>query len=326
MLIAGGHAPTGEVKRMQIPKQTISDTFGRRRFLKAAGLGAAGAMLGTAGCIAAADKGFPPAKRTTYGDAADLGDGEVTPFVSTTKKGKPTFVGVRLTADALGGLPTDEGAHLHLPLPGDSSSPYEWVGVDWNPAGHPPPNVYTVEHFDFHFYTLSEADVEAIPFGIAAYDIPDEQRPAGYITEGEGGAPARVIAPRMGEHLLDSTAPEFNDAAFTHTFIYGVYARSIDPEAPDRIAEDVPLGPGGEEIDVPVYGEGSEGELIFAEPMITKAFLEQRNEEATASIGMPEVFAEEGEYPTAYAVRYHGDEDAYTITLESFEPFDAAPE
>lgn len=126
----------------------------------------------------------------------------------------------------------------------------------------------------------------------------------------------------MGEHLLDSTAPEFNGDEFSHTFVYGMYDTSIDPETPDRVAEDVPLGPGGEEIDVPVYGEGGEGELIFTESMITKAFLEEQNEEVNAAIGTPEVFAEAGYYPTAYAVRYHGDEDAYTITLESFEEFD----
>lgn len=311
---------------MSAPNETGSYRFGRRPFLKATGLGATGAILGTAGCISAANEGFPPAKQTTAGEAVALGHGEVTPFVSTTKNGKPMFIGVKLTADALSGLPADEGAHLHLPFPDDNSSAYKWVGVDWNPAGHPPPQVYTVEHFDFHFYTLSEAEVDAIPFGIAAYDIPDEQRPDGYITEGEAGAPARVIAPQMGEHMLDSTAPEFNDGDFSHTFIYGVYDRSINPDAPDRIEEDVPLGPGGEEIDVPVYGEGNEGELIFAEPMITTAFLEEQNEEVTTSIGMPEVFPEGGYYPTAYAVRYHGGEDTYTITLESFEQFDAVPE
>lgn len=298
----------------------------RRPFLKAAGLGATGALLSTAGCIASADKGFPPANQTVFGEPSELGNGTVTPFVSTNENDKPTFVGVQLTADALDGLPTDSGTHLHLPFPDHSSSTYKWVGVDWNPAGHPPPDVYTVEHFDFHFYTMSQIDVEAIPFGIAAYDIPDEQRPVGYITEGEGGAPARVIAPQMGEHLLDSTAPEFNDGDFTHTFIYGVYDRSIDPDAPDRIAEDVPLGPGGKEIDVPVYGEGSEGELIFAEPMITNVFLEEQNEEVTTAIGMPAVFPEAGYYPTVYAVRYHSNEDAYTITLESFDRFEAATE
>lgn len=99
----------------------------------------------------------------------------MTPFVSATRDGKPTFVGVHLTADVLNGLPTDEGAHVHLPFPDGSSSTYQWVGVDWNPAGHPPPEIYTVEHFDFHFYTMSEADVGAIPFGIAEYDVPDEQ-------------------------------------------------------------------------------------------------------------------------------------------------------
>ena len=301
-----------------------SSSLGRRSFLKAAGVSATGAILSTAGCTALAADGFPPEDQTEYGESATVGDGDVSTFISSNKNDKPRFVGVRFSADALLGLPTDEGMHLHLDLPEDNPTNYQWLGVDWNPAGHPPPDVYTVEHFDFHFYTMSEADVEAIPFGIAAYDIPDEQRPAGFLTEGEMGAPARVIAPAMGEHMLDSTAPEFNGGDYTHTFVYGVYDSSIDPNDPDDIVEDVPLGPGGEEIDVPLYGVDSTGELTFTEPMITKAFLEEQNEEVTTAIGMPAAFPVAGHYPTEYAIRYLGNDDAYTVTLEAFEPFDAA--
>jgi hypothetical protein len=39
---------------------------------------------------------------------------------------------------------------------------------------------------------------------------------------------------------------------------------------------------------------------------------------------MPERFPEAGRYPTEYAVRYHSDDDAYTVTLERFEPFEAS--
>lgn len=311
---------------MSTPTKNSDFGISRRPFLKAAGAAATGAILSTAGCTstAFAANAFPPEKHTEYGDSAALGDGEVSTFVTANENGKPRHVGVQFSADALEGLPEDEGAHLHLHLPEDNPTHYEWVGVDWNPAGHPPPGVYTVEHLDFHFYTMSEADVEAIPLGLAAYDIPDEQRPDGFITEEEAGAPGRVIAPAMGEHLLDSNAPEFDGGEFSHTFIYGVYDPSIDPESPDDIIEDVPIGPGGAEIDVPLYGVGSAGELTFAEPMITKAFLEEQHEEVTADIGMPDVFPVAGHYPTEYAVRYHGNDDAYTVTLDAFEPFDGA--
>ena len=63
-----------------------------------------------AGSAAAKDrdrKGFPPSQ-TAWGDAADLGNGEVKTFVTLTRKGKPKFVGVYFDAAALSGLPEGE--------------------------------------------------------------------------------------------------------------------------------------------------------------------------------------------------------------------------
>ena len=36
-------------------------------------------------------------------------------------------------------------------------TPFQWVSVNWNPMGHPPPAppVWAVPHFDFHFYIMA---------------------------------------------------------------------------------------------------------------------------------------------------------------------------
>ena len=37
---------------------------------------------------------------------------------------------------------------------------------------------------------------------------------------------------------------------------------------------------------------------------------------------MPQPMPDDGRYPTEYTVRYHADEDAYTVTPELFNPFE----
>lgn len=33
------------------------------------------------------------------------------------------------------------------------------MGLNWEPSGHPTEGVYTIPHFDFHFYMISEEEV-----------------------------------------------------------------------------------------------------------------------------------------------------------------------
>jgi hypothetical protein len=227
--------------------------------------------------------------------------------VTTPPDGKTKFIGVHFTAAALDGLPTDgPPAHTHLSLPDNTDTgAFEWVGMDWNPKGHEPPGIYTLPHFDFHFYMMKHDAVESIQGGPAFYDIPDNRIPTGHIrppvidTDGDGTPDTPVIIPKMGEHLLDPTASEFQGETFTHTHIWGAY--------------DLALLEGGT--------SDGRGELTFAEPMVTAAFLEEQHEEVATSIPMPDTFADSGWYPTQYVIRYHDNEDAYTVTLESFEPF-----
>lgn len=276
------------------------------------------------------------------GDSAEVTvDGEavgaVTSFATTNPAGRLSSLGVHIDGGALaafeaGGAHHDDAfeAHLHFPEETDEGDPidthqFTFNGFHYNPRGHPPQDIYTFPHFDFHFYFIDEDVVHGItddslppelPFlGLADYEVPEEQHPPGYEFE-----ELRLIVEEMGEHLLDGTAPEFNGEPFTHTNVYGVYDPSIVPGENNGCVE-LPLGPGGEDIKVPVYGSGSEGRLHFVEPMITTDFLQNDlDEEMAVDIATPEVFPVADDYPTEYVMTPDGDGGVY-VSIDDFQEF-----
>jgi hypothetical protein len=195
---------------------------------------------------------------TIYGAAVRMGQGTARTYV-TAENGRVVEVGVALTEGALRGLPRahhnhddahDHGAEFVLPMHPRNPTPYKHVGINWVPNGHPPVGIYTLPHFDFHFYMITEAERNAIdpsdPQWLKkARNLPSpEYIPANYVSTHvlAGVNPEEETFPRMGLHWIDVTSPELHGATFTSTFIYGSY----------------------------------DGKIIFGEPMITKAFLESK--------------------------------------------------
>lgn len=158
------------------------------------------------------------------------GGGTAYAFTRVGSDGQSKSVGVALseagyesltdTSDAHGkSTPSakhDGPASLELELPEDAPAPYDHATIDWWPEGHPPPNVYTVPHFDAHFYFISKDTRDAIEPGPAQTFPADEYVPEGYVADS-------VNVPGDGMHYLNTQAPEFNGQPFTHTFIYGFY-------------------------------------------------------------------------------------------------------
>lgn len=304
----------------------------RRRLSLVFALVALAAMVFAALPAAAQDspKGVvPPSEGTTWGEPQPLGDGEIRTFVTLDESGTPSLVGVYFDESTLSGLPEtpsdsesdikDADGNVIMPCCGHEvllefpeeilATSLDHFTMNWNPAGHPPAGVYEAPHFDLHFYMISVEDRDAI--AIAAADTmcmvpnpPDvggehpvpvsceifEQAtiplPDDQLPPGyiSGGA----VEPRMGDHLVSVEAPELQGEPFTHTWIYGAYG----------------------------------GRLIFYEPMVTKAFLEEQHEEVCAEVAMPKAMPEPGYYPSEYCIRYlPGEEDgagAYVVSLESF--------
>jgi hypothetical protein len=88
--------------------------------------------------------------------------------------------------------------------------------------------------------------------------------------------------PRMGAHWVNPQSKELQGHTFTSTFLYGSY----------------------------------DGRLVFAEPMIARAFLETKTD-ITEVIKLPARYARPNTYyPTKYSVRYDPIKKEYTVALE----------
>jgi len=228
-----------------------------------------------------------------YGEAVPLGDGVVRTFVRLEGT-VPVEIGVALSPGALEGLPVDGAPggitmpdghstfEIALGMPDGHGTPFRHATVDWNPAGHEPPGVYDLPHFDFHFYTIElherhridPADPEFMQKGMRAPESP--YVPAGFVL------PEASPVPFMGAHWVDPTSPELQDPpeTFTHTFLYGSW----------------------------------DGRIVFAEPMVTKAFLESRTA-VRAPIGVAERYDPAGYYPAAYEIRWDEGAGEYRVSL-----------
>lgn len=201
--------------------------------------------LGAAAVGVATVQADTAGKNRFLGEAKSLGQGKVWTWIQTDSDGVPQTIGITMTESALQGLPTDGGHgccggnEYSLPLPAIAvETPFHHVVINWNPKGHEPAGIYDKPHFDFHFYTMSEAErlnIKENPelTGDAARAPSAEYLPKDYVQ-------APGIVGKMGSHWVDSLAPEFNGQPFASTFIYGSY----------------------------------NGRVTFVEPMITKAFLE----------------------------------------------------
>lgn len=233
-----------------------------------------------------------------YGPPVKVGNGMARTYVVVDSKDgqTPVELGVALDAKALQDLPSTEMMYMYLlQLPAQAPDPYKLVELDWNPHGHEPPGVYTVPHFDFHFYTISLAERNSIVpsnpnFAAEANNLPS----GGYVPPfyaalaGPGQTPADIAVPMMGVHWSDVRSPELqallghpeNYQPFTKTFIYGSW----------------------------------NGRLTFYEPMITLAYL-QSNPDFDGNIPVPQLYPEPGYFPTSYKVTYDAQAKEYRVAL-----------
>ena len=253
----------------------------RTRTARTRALGIATATLGgvAATVFACSDATAPDGSGTFFGPVTAMGGGSGRAYVTLDRAGAPTDLGVALTEGALTNLPAATTEFVFT-LPAEASAtPFRHAVVDWQPQGHPPPMVYTVPHFDVHFYMITPAEREAIVLGDAQLTAKLTRQPAaefvpeGYVT----GMPSA----RMGMHWNDPAAPERTGQPFTKTFIYGSY----------------------------------DGTFIFAEPMIAKSYLETKPAAVVTPVKLPARYATRGYQPTSYTVAYDAAAKEYLVAL-----------
>jgi hypothetical protein len=249
------------------------------------------------------DSTSPKLARTAYGVSQAVGSGTARTYVALDAAGKPVSIGIALTDAALSNLPMTTNAPnpsalmRELALPADAPvTGYDHVMLDWNPNGHEPDHVYTLPHFDFHFYNVAAAEVMAIlpsdpQYATKAALLPAAQYvPTGYVAASVLGATTAAAAavPMMGLHWLDPASPELQrppaGKTFTETFIYGSW----------------------------------NGKFTFLEPMITKAFMESLQNTVGMSRTIPVAAQVQaaGYYPSSYSIRYDAAAKEYHISLD----------
>jgi hypothetical protein len=223
---------------------------------------------------------------TFYGPEVCFGAGKARTFITITHSDIPQEIGVKISANAFSGLSTQPGEYSYiLPLhqKAKTVTPFDHMEVDWNPFGHPPPGIYDVPHFDFHFYKISVNEQMAIPpYTDQTASLFDTPPPPGYLPSGYIPGPGGV--PQMGKHWLDITSPEFNGGSFTKTFIYGTY----------------------------------NGAVTFYEPMVTKAYIES-TASSNSDFRQPQYFSPNNTYyPTKYNVYTDPQTGDHYVSLSGF--------
>lgn len=206
---------------------------------------------------------------TYYGPQVKLGQGHVRSWIRISHDGIPEELGIVMSKGLLEKLPPGvEPVQLVLPMHKKVGevTPFDHVYFDWNPLGHEPEGVFTVPHFDVHFYMTSVAAREAIPIyddAMAQFNnLPAaEYLPGDYFTPPFGG----TAVPQMGSHWLPIALGDF--LPFTNILLYGTY----------------------------------DGEVTFVEPMNTLAYLKSEVP-FSMPFSQPAKFAKTSYYPTMYNV------------------------
>lgn len=260
---------------------------------------------------AGASQASDPGVHRQYGTPQKIGNGMVRTYVVLDQKqgGAPLEVGVALTEGAMDNLPAPVPGTMNmhmflLDMPAQNPTPYKFVQFDWNPMGHEPAGVYDLPHFDFHFYTVSkEVRASILPsdpqYAQKAANFPaPEYRAPFYIDAATpaGITPAQASVPQMGLHWLDVRSPELQGMAgnpagfkpFTKTFIYGSW----------------------------------DGQFIFDEPMITRAYIMEKRSATDAAvrdeiIPVPTAqrYSPAGYYPSAYRIAWDAQAKEYRVSL-----------
>jgi hypothetical protein len=226
-------------------------------------------------------------QKTFYGKPHIFGDGVAETYVTVDKNGIPIALGIEVPAKSFASLPSKE-QELIFEFPKEArNTPFRFMDMSWNPQGHEPDKIYTMPHFDFHFYLQSKEEKDSIDAGpCKGLDCADYARamravPAHHLPRDYRNVGA--VVPKMGNHLIDPASGEFNHQPFTRTFLYGSY----------------------------------DGKITFYEPMLSLAYLQSQPDEYL-DLKLPAAYAETGYYPTRYSVRYDTGRNVYRISLERF--------
>lgn len=217
------------------------------------------------------------------GPQVQYGAGKARSWISIDAEGVPVEIALLFTQEVFDDLdllpPT--GTVLPLHQKAKEVTPFEHIGVNWSPNGHPP--AFLVPHFDLHFYMITNEERLAIPEYSPETDPlfnlypPEGYMPSNYATPpGEGS-----VYPQMGKHWLPMPLADY--LPFTSIMVLGTY----------------------------------NGEFTFIEPMMTAAML-MSSPDFSASFSQPDYFQESTYYPTVYNIYEDPETKDIHVSLSDF--------
>lgn len=176
---------------------------------------------------------------------------------------------------------------LALPAAVQQHTGITHLTIFWEAMGHPP-GPYLTPHFDFHFYTISQeqrnamdcADLskpQTLPTG---YSLPDVTLPPPLVSMIGTSTLVGLCVPQMGMHSLLTTELESTNL-FRGTMVVGYY----------------------------------QGKPIFMEPMITKAMLLEKQ---PFDLAMPAIPGMPGKKPRAFRAEFDQQKQAYRFVFSDF--------
>ena len=153
---------------------------------------------------------------------ATMAGGKVVEFGATV----PMALAENASEEAEAVFPPLILASIPLPAEAVSATGFTHLSVSWESHGHPPA-LFLTPHFDFHFYTISPAAVQAIDCGDLTKPT---QLPAGYtlpdITIPDMGTLVGLCVPMMGMHaMLESEVSQTE--TFGASMIVGYYQQKV---------------------------------------------------------------------------------------------------
>jgi hypothetical protein len=180
---------------------------------------------------------------------------------------------------------------LKLPDAVRAQSGLTHLTVFWESMGHPP-GPFLTPHFDFHFYTMSQADRDAIDCGdlnkpatlAEGYVLPDIALPPPMVELTKTETLVGLCVPKMGMHSLQANLMEGSDP-FRGTMVLGYWKSG----------------------------------LIFIEPMISKAMLMEKK---AFDLPIPSIPGRAEAYPRTFRADYNAEKNAYRFAFSGFRAGD----
>ncbi len=227
--------------------------------------------------------------RTVEGDCGSVYDGEVCTWAAVSGDQVIEF-GATVPVRAIESAPLDlemvfpPPAVAVIPLPDEvaQATGFNHLMINWEHHGHPPA-LFAIPHFDFHFYTVDPAVVNAMDCSDVGKPA---QLPAGYVLPD-------ITIPGIGE-LVGACVPGMG--------MHSMPADEIDQTEPF-----------GASTIVGYY----EGDVIFVEPMISRAKL-LAAEGFTLEVPTVTTAGENVRWPSHFEATYDESTQTYRFTYSGF--------